>query len=476
MKPRLPNVLATRYASPEMAELWSPATKVVLERRLWIAVLRAQAELGIEVEPGVIEAYEAVVDQVDLDSIEDRERVTRHDVKARIEEFSALAGFEQIHKGMTSRDLTENVEQLQIRTALELVRDRLVAVLARLAELAAEHADTVITGRTHNVAAQATTLGKRFANAGEETLQAYRRVEELIDRYPLRGVKGPVGTQQDQLDLLDGDLDRLDRLEAAVAAHLGFDHVLANVGPGVPPLAGPRRGQRAGPGRGRPLQPGAHHSAHGWPRAGHRGLPARAGRVVGHAPQDEHPLVRAHQRLRGDPPGSPHHGRGSGRGPVERGRRELFGGAASRPARRLLRHGRRVPDPVVGPARTSGPTPPSSPASSSATSRSWPPRRCSWPRCRPGWGARSPTRPSRSTRWRSPWPSASREPRATTSSSASPPTLASASTPGALAKLLAEPIDFVGAAPHQVAAFVTAVEAVVATHPEAAGYTPEEIL
>jgi len=230
VKPHLPNVLAARYATPEMAELWSPTTKIVLERHLWIAVLRAQAELGVEVAPGVIEAYEAIVDEVDLDSIEARERVTRHDVKARIEEFSALAGHEQIHKGMTSRDLTENVEQLQIRTALLLVRDRLVAVLARLAELAVEHSDTVITGRSHNVAAQATTLGKRFANAGEETLQAHLRIEELIARYPLRGIKGPVGTQQDQLDLFGGDLDRLDELEDSVARHLGFDHMLVNVG------------------------------------------------------------------------------------------------------------------------------------------------------------------------------------------------------------------------------------------------------
>jgi len=230
VKPHLPNVLAARYASPEMADVWSPVTKIVLERQLWIAVLRAQAELGIDVAPGSIEAYEAVVDQVDLESIGAREQVTRHDVKARIEEFSALAGHEQIHKGMTSRDLTENVEQLQIRTSLLLVRDRLVAVLARLAELAVEHADTVITGRSHNVAAQATTLGKRFANAGEETLQAFVRLEELIARYPLRGIKGPVGTQQDQLDLLDGNLERLDELEASVARHLGFDHVLTNVG------------------------------------------------------------------------------------------------------------------------------------------------------------------------------------------------------------------------------------------------------
>jgi adenylosuccinate lyase len=224
------DVLASRYASPPLVELWSPEHKVVLERRLWLAVLKAQRELGVAVPDGVIEAYEDVVDKVDLASIDARERINRHDVKARIEEFSALAGHEHVHKGMTSRDLTENVEQLQIRDALVLVRDRVVAALARLAARAAEHEALVITGRSHNVPAQATTLGKRFANAGEELLQAYRRLDELIARYPLRGLKGPVGTQQDQLDLLEGDLDKLDRLEQAVAAHLGFAEVLDNVG------------------------------------------------------------------------------------------------------------------------------------------------------------------------------------------------------------------------------------------------------
>jgi adenylosuccinate lyase len=226
----IPNVLAERYASPEMRAVWSPERKVVLERRLWIAVLKAQRHLGVDVPDGVVEAYEAAVERVDLDSIKERERVTKHDVKARIEEFCALAGHEHIHKGMTSRDLTENVEQLQVRQALEIVRDRMVAALARLAERAAAEAETVITGRSHNVPAQATTLGKRFANAGEELLQAFERVEELLARYPLRGVKGPVGTQQDMLDLLGDDVDKVDELERLVASHLGFERVLDDVG------------------------------------------------------------------------------------------------------------------------------------------------------------------------------------------------------------------------------------------------------
>jgi adenylosuccinate lyase len=225
----MPNLLSERYASAAMNEIWSPERKIVQERRLWLAVLRAQAELGVEVPAGVVEAYEAVIDQVDLASIAAREAVTRHDVKARIEEFCALAGHEHIHRGMTSRDLTENVEQLQVREALELVRDRMVAVLARVGGLAATHADRVMVARTHNVSAQATTLGKRFADVAEELMIGLERVEGLLGRYPLRGIKGPVGTRLDQLDLL-GDPAKVDQLEAAVATHLGFARVVDSVG------------------------------------------------------------------------------------------------------------------------------------------------------------------------------------------------------------------------------------------------------
>ena len=126
---------------------------------------------------------------------------------------------------MTSRDVTENTEQLLIHDSLNVIRDDLVAVIARLADLAEAHASTVMVARTHNVAAQATTLGKRFADAAAETMLGYRRVAELLDRYPLRGIKGPVGTRLDQLDLL-GSAEAVDELESLVAEHLGFGGVL----------------------------------------------------------------------------------------------------------------------------------------------------------------------------------------------------------------------------------------------------------
>ena len=224
------NVLASRYASDEMTEIWSHERKVRLERELWLTILEAQAELGVDVPAGVVDDYRSVIDQIDLDAIRRREQQTRHDLKARIDEFCALAGHEHIHKGLTSRDITENVEQLQIREALVVACDRVVAIVARLARLAVEHDELAVAGRTHNMPAQVTTIGKRLANAAEELLLAHERLEDLLERYPLRGLKGPVGTQCDLVDLFDGDAAKVDRLEALVAERLGFPRVLVSVG------------------------------------------------------------------------------------------------------------------------------------------------------------------------------------------------------------------------------------------------------
>ena len=153
-----------------MQAIWSADAKILAERKLWIAVMRAQSELGHKIPDSVVADYEKVITKIDLASIDARERVTRHDVKARIEEFNALAGHETIHAGMTSRDLTENVEAMQVRAGLLLVRDRIVATLAMLGIKASEYSEQPIAGRSHNVPAQITTLGKRFATAAEELL------------------------------------------------------------------------------------------------------------------------------------------------------------------------------------------------------------------------------------------------------------------------------------------------------------------
>lgn len=226
----VPNVLADRYASPAMKALWSPAGKIRLEREFWIAVMKAQSACGLPIPAEAIADYEAVIDRIDLGDIARRERVTRHDVKARLEAFNDLAGHEHIHKGMTSRDLTENVEQLQIFRSLELVRDRAVAALVALADRARKERLTVMAARTHNVAAQPTTLGKRWAMFGEEMHLALAGLEELIARYPARGLKGAVGTQLDLLTLFDGDTARVAAVDQAVREHLGLPAAFSAVG------------------------------------------------------------------------------------------------------------------------------------------------------------------------------------------------------------------------------------------------------
>lgn len=224
------NILADRYASTAMVTLWSTEHKILLERQLWIAVLKAQYDLGVDIPIKAIMAYENAINIISLDSIAARELILRHDVKARIEEFNALAGGHQfIHQGFTSRDLTDNVEQLQVHAAMKLIRDRSVAVLVRLGKRACEYAILDICGRSHNIPGQTTTLGKRFATAAEEMLIAFDRLEYLIANYPLRGIKGPMGTQQDMVDLL-GNADKALLLEERIREHLGLSFVLDSVG------------------------------------------------------------------------------------------------------------------------------------------------------------------------------------------------------------------------------------------------------
>ena len=230
MSDSISNVLAERYATGPMRALWSAEGKVRLERDYWIAVLKGQSDLGLTVEPEVIAAYERVKDQVNLKSIMERERVTRHDVKARIEEFCDLAGHEHIHKGMTSRDLTENVEQLQVFRSLQVIRTKVVAALVGFSRRAEELREMPLTARTHNVAAQVTTVGKRMAMFGEELLQAFEGLESLLSTYPARGLKGAVGTRLDQITLFGGDVGKAALLDERILAHLGIPRSWGAVG------------------------------------------------------------------------------------------------------------------------------------------------------------------------------------------------------------------------------------------------------
>jgi len=224
-----PNVLANRYATGEMVAIFDPVNKIIAERKFWITILRLQKAGGLSITDSEIASYEKVVEKVDLASIEKRERANRHDVKARIEEFNSLAGLEKIHIGLTSRDLTENIELIAIKDGLKLIRKRTLETLFLLEKSITKYEKTYMVGRSHNVAAQVTTLGKRFATCAKELLFSLASLEELIARLPLRGLKGPVGTGQDQNALL-GSIKDLSKLEEKLAKEYGFENTLSSVG------------------------------------------------------------------------------------------------------------------------------------------------------------------------------------------------------------------------------------------------------
>ena len=304
----IPNVLAERYASPVIRDIWSPEGRILLERDFWIAVMKGQQQLGLDIPDEAIAAYESVKNNINLESIDARERITRHDVKARIEEFNDLAGHEHIHKGMTSRDLTENVEQLQVYNSLLAIRDKTIAILARFSSLSEKWADLFITARTHNVAAQPTTFGKRLAMFGEELIDGLEHLLPVIEKYPVRGLKGAVGTQMDQLSLFDGDVEKVEQLDALVRKHLGIQVGWSGVGQVYPRSLDFRVVSLLTELASGPSSMAKTLRLMGRPRNRLGRLRPRPNRFLRHASQDEFPLMRTRQRLPRHSQRTRHHG------------------------------------------------------------------------------------------------------------------------------------------------------------------------
>ncbi len=218
-----PNILALRYSSPQMREIWSPQNKVVAERKLWVEILKVQKDLGLDISEKDISAYEKTIEKVDLDSIARREEALSHDVKARIEEFSSLAGREKIHIGLTSRDITENIEQQLILRSLQLISERALVCLAALTNLAEQNKSVQMVARTHNMPAQITTLGRRFALLGEELISGSWGLKKFMQDYKFRGIKGAVGTQSDLLELFGGEEKKVAEFENRIFKYLAPD-------------------------------------------------------------------------------------------------------------------------------------------------------------------------------------------------------------------------------------------------------------
>lgn len=226
------NVLAHRYSSSDMTAIWSARTAAMIERFIWIEVLKAQVASGVsDATDEQIANYEAAVDNIDFGAIAEREKQIKHDVKARIEIFDEQAGGHgKIHNGLTSRDITETVEQFQALSALRLVQAKVVAAVAKFGKLADEHKGLVMAARTHNQPAQPTTLGKRFSVWGEELIYQHNQLANFAQNYPWRGIKGAVGTQHDLLSVFNQDKEAVLRLEQSLAQKLGFKLISSNVG------------------------------------------------------------------------------------------------------------------------------------------------------------------------------------------------------------------------------------------------------
>ncbi len=229
------NVLSERYATDEINEIQSEIGEILSERDLWIAVLKGQREFGLDIPVEAITAYENARNIIDLDWIKKREAETRHDVNTKIEAFNKavyeMTGihYELIHLGMTSRDLTDNREQMQIKKSAKIIFGRYVSVLRHFTDKAKSYDSIILTARTHHQAAQPTMLGRRLSMWAEELLEHLVNFESFIENYPLRGIKGPVGTQFDMLSLLKSK-EKVNALEQKIAEYLGFKRVLDSPG------------------------------------------------------------------------------------------------------------------------------------------------------------------------------------------------------------------------------------------------------
>jgi len=219
--------LVTRYAGPRMAALWSPARKFRLWRELWIVLAEAEMELGLPISEEQVAEMRAAADAIDFARAEALERDLRHDVMAHVRAFAEqcpTAG-PIIHLGATSCFVGDNADLVILREGLGLLRGRLLAVMAALADFAAKHARLATLAFTHYQPAQLTTVGKRACLWLYDLLLDHRALEHALGELRFRGVKGTTGTQASFLRLFDGDHERVKRLDRLVAEKMGFEGV-----------------------------------------------------------------------------------------------------------------------------------------------------------------------------------------------------------------------------------------------------------
>jgi len=218
------NPLHERYATPEMAALFTAEHRFRTWRRIWIALAETQRELGLPIRDEQIAALRSVAGEVDLTRVAEIERQTRHDVVAHLRHFAEQAGEAGgvLHLGATSAFITDNTDVLLLRDGLQLVARRLAAALRALADFARRHRELPCLAYTHFQPAQLTTVGKRACLWLQDLAMDLTEVEHRLAGLRCRGAKGTTGTQASFLTLFDGDGAKVRELDRRLAAKLGF--------------------------------------------------------------------------------------------------------------------------------------------------------------------------------------------------------------------------------------------------------------
>ena len=217
--------LSSRYASDEMQYIFSPDKKFSTWRKLWVALARAEMELGLPVTQEQIQEMEAHLTDIDYDLAAQKEKELRHDVMAHIHTFGTLCpkAMPIIHLGATSCYVGDNTDVIIMREGLELIRDKLVRVLSNLSQFALKYKALPTLGFTHFQAAQLVTVGKRATLWMNELLMDLEEIEYRIANLKLLGCKGTTGTQASFLELFEGDHEKCKELDRRIAKEMGFE-------------------------------------------------------------------------------------------------------------------------------------------------------------------------------------------------------------------------------------------------------------
>ena len=225
---RYESPLSSRYASDEMQYIFSPDKKFSTWRRLWVALARAEMELGLPVTQEQVDELEAHTTDIDYDTAAQWERKLRHDVMAHVHTYGELCpkAMPIIHLGATSCYVGDNTDVILMREGLELVRDKVVRILAYLADFADKYKELPTLGYTHFQAAQLVTVGKRATLWMNELLMDLEEIDHRIASLVLLGSKGTTGTQASFLELFEGDHEKVKQLEEKIAKEMGFTAVV----------------------------------------------------------------------------------------------------------------------------------------------------------------------------------------------------------------------------------------------------------